>query len=193
VLTRRNRVFTCSWSDWFIEEADMWRPDAWDIVRQRPDLTFQILTKRPERIRESLPRDWGAGWENVWLGVSVENQKAGKTRIPLLAKVPARVRFLSVEPLLERVTPLFWPLQSLSWVIVGGESGSATESRACEVQWVRDVVRQCKDIGVPVFVKQLGSSWARDTRCPDTHGGDPNYWPVDLRVREFPETIDATR
>src|SRR4051794_20471332 len=62
-------VFTCSWSDWFHEAADSWREDAWDVLRQTPHLTYQILTKRPERITELLPEDWGDGWSNVWLGV----------------------------------------------------------------------------------------------------------------------------
>lgn len=68
-------VFTCSWSDFFIDEADKWRQNAWDIIRRTPHLIYQILTKRPERIKQCLPPDWGDGWQNVWLGTSVENQK----------------------------------------------------------------------------------------------------------------------
>lgn len=95
------RVFTCSWSDWFHEAADEWRADAWAIVRQTPHLTYQILTKRPERIAAALPPDWGAtGYPNVWLGVSAEYQRQANERIPLLLRVPAVVRFVSAEPLL---------------------------------------------------------------------------------------------
>src|SRR3990167_6423690 len=68
-------VFTCSWSDWFHHEADSWRPDAWEIVRRCPNLHFQILTKRAERMARHLPSDWGHGYTNVWLGVSVESKK----------------------------------------------------------------------------------------------------------------------
>lgn len=94
-------VFTCSMSDFFHEDADQWRDDAWDVIRRTPHLTWQILTKRPERILEHLPADWGAlGWSNVWMGTSVENQHFADIRIPLLLKVPAVVRFLSCEPLL---------------------------------------------------------------------------------------------
>lgn len=93
-------VFTCSWSDWFITDADEWRPEAWDIIRKTPHLTYQILTKRPENIKERLPADWGKGYPNVWLGVSVENQKAAEDRIFELLSIRAAVRFLSVEPLL---------------------------------------------------------------------------------------------
>lgn len=95
-------VFTCSWSDWFIEEADPWREEAWDIVRMTPQHTYQILTKRPERIAKHLPSDWDRQdrWRHVWLGVSVENQAEADKRIPYLLATPAAVRWLSCEPLL---------------------------------------------------------------------------------------------
>ncbi len=67
------KVFTCSWSDWFIKEADPWRDEAWSIIRATPNIIYQILTKRAESIHDCLPEDWGNGWPNVWLGVSVEN------------------------------------------------------------------------------------------------------------------------
>lgn len=88
-------VFTCSWSDWFISEADTWRPVAWDIIKSTPHLIYQILTKRPERILDALPADWGTGYPNVWLGVSVENQETAQTRLPLLERIPAVLRFVS--------------------------------------------------------------------------------------------------
>jgi protein gp37 len=99
-LAPGSRIFTCSWSDWFIGEADPWRPQAWGIVHDTPQFTYLILTKRPERIAEHLPSDWGAGYPNVWLGVSTENQDAADERIPLLLDTPAAVHFLSCEPLL---------------------------------------------------------------------------------------------
>lgn len=92
--------FTCSWSDFFIAEADLWRSEAWDIIRATPQITYQILTKRPERIATGLPNDWGEGYPNVWLGVSCENQAAADERVPLLVDTPAAVRFISAEPLL---------------------------------------------------------------------------------------------
>jgi protein gp37 len=148
------RVFTCSWSDWFHEGADAWRAEAWDIIRRTPHLTYQILTKRPERILFHLPDDWGDGWPNVWLGVSVENQR-WTTRTVELAKVPAHLRFLSCEPLLG-------PLDvgdalgflGIGWVIAGGESGA--NARPCDEAWLRSLAAQCKRVGVPFFLKQLG-------------------------------------
>jgi protein gp37 len=91
-------IFTCSWSDFFIEEADQWRPEAWEIIRATPQHTYQILTKRPERMDVNLPPGWP--FPNVWLGVSVENQKMADRRIPILLQTPAVVRFISAEPLL---------------------------------------------------------------------------------------------
>lgn len=98
------RVFTCSWSDFFIEEADGWRDEAWDIIRRTPHLTYQILTKRPENIFARLPEDWGEGYPNVWLGVSAENQEMANLRVGRLMSLPARIRFVSAEPLLSRIT-----------------------------------------------------------------------------------------
>ncbi len=92
-------IFTCSWSDWFHEDADEWRDEAWAIVRECPQHTFQILTKRPELIPERLPPDWGDGYPNVWLGVSIENARH-TFRADLLREVPAALRFISAEPLL---------------------------------------------------------------------------------------------
>jgi len=94
------KVFVCSWSDFFIEEADEWREEAWSEIRQAPHLTWIILTKRPQNISDRLPGDWGNGWPNVWLGVSAENQPAADERIPILLQTPAVVRFVSVEPML---------------------------------------------------------------------------------------------
>ena len=104
--SHRALVFTCSWSDWFIEEADPWRNDAWAIIRQCPWLIFQVLTKRADRIADHLPHDWGNGYPNVWLGISAEDQKYYDLRWRDLAEVPAVVRFVSMEPLLAPIDVL---------------------------------------------------------------------------------------
>ena len=96
-------IFTCSWSDWFHESADEWRPEAWQVIRQTPRHTYQILTKRPERIADHLPWDWSPeNYPNVWLGVSIESQRYD-FRAALLCTIPAAVRFISAEPLLARL------------------------------------------------------------------------------------------
>ncbi len=101
--TEPQTIFTCSWSDFFIEEADPWRDEAFEIIAKTPQHTYQILTKRPDRMLDYISRSaylTNAPLNNVWLGVSVEDQKTADERIPLLLQTPAAVRFLSVEPLL---------------------------------------------------------------------------------------------
>jgi protein gp37 len=92
-------VFTCSWSDWFHPDADAWRDEAWDIIRRTPQHTYQILTKRTELIADRLPKDWGRGYPNVWLGTSIEGQRYDY-RAAELCQFPAAVHFISAEPLL---------------------------------------------------------------------------------------------
>ena len=173
------KIFTCSWSDFFIQEADEWRPDAWDVIRRTPQHTWQILTKRPERIADHLPPDWGNGWPHVWLGTSVEDQKAADERIPHLMSIPAKVRFLSCEPLLgpvdisqllrhfnisltgerdketgglKAVVSEAAPL--IHWVIAGGESGP--NARPMHPDWARSLRDQCAAAGVAFHFKQWG-------------------------------------
>jgi protein gp37 len=118
-------VFTCSWSDWFHEDADPWRDEAWEVIRAAPDLTFQILTKRPERIADHLPADWGDGYPNVWLGVTIENRRF-VDRADVLREVPAAVRFISAEPLLG---PLVATASSPEWVWADGYTAPTSTSR----------------------------------------------------------------
>lgn len=161
-------VFTCSWSDFFIEEADGWRDDAWKIIRQTPHLTYQILTKRPENIIDRLPIDWGNGWgngwPNVWLGVSVEMQRYADERIPILVSIPATVKFLSCEPLLGAIDLQLAGFnygrdshhEYIDWVIAGGESGP--NYRPADLEWFRSIRDQCQSANIPFFFKQIGGS-----------------------------------
>lgn len=184
------RVFTCSWSDWFHPAADAWRDAAWAIVGATPHLTYQILTKRPNRIAGHLPADWGeTGYPNVWLGVSVE-AAATSFRVQQLGRVPAAVRFVSYEPALGPFWPGLWG-DVLDWVIVGGESGGR-EARPFDLRWAADAIQQGRAHGIPIFVKQLGSVWARDHHARDGHGGDPAEWPPELRVRQSPAALDPS-
>lgn len=194
-------VFTCSWSDFFIKEADEWRDEAWAIIKATPHLTYQILTKRIDRVRECLPKDWGNnGYPNVWLGVSVENQERADERIPALMGIPAVVRFLSCEPLLAplnlRDYIYGYHESPLHWIIIGGESGHETGKyryRECDAEWIMSIISQCAG-SVPVFVKQLGTFLAKKMFLKDSHGGDINEWGdlstyvnIDIRIREFPK------
>ncbi len=150
-------IFTCSWSDFFIEEGDQWRDDVWEVIRRTPRHIYQVLTKRPERIRECLPPDWGAGWPHVWLGVTTENQKAAERRIPLLLEIPAAKRWICAEPLLgplqiRRYLTIDSPAAGLHWVITGAETGP--EARIMDEDWVRSLRDQCAAAGVPLWYKQ---------------------------------------
>jgi protein gp37 len=107
------RIFSCSLSDFFIQEGDKWRPEAWAIMRQTPQHTYLILTKRPRRVQRCLPPDWRAGYPNVWLGVSVEDAYTQARRLPVLQTIPAVHRFVSIEPLLAPSAPL--DLTGISW------------------------------------------------------------------------------
>lgn len=157
-------VFSASLSDIFLAEADAWRPDLWALIRETPNLTWQILTKRPERIRENLPPDWGPGYENVWLGTSVETQEYADRRIPELAAVPAALKFLSCEPLLGplNLRPYLnaagaWG--GIAWVITGGESG--TGYRPMLEAWALGVRDACVAAEVPFFFKQWGGPFGK--------------------------------
>jgi protein gp37 len=186
VIEPGKKVFTCSWSDWFHKDADAWRPEAWEIIRRRPDLTFQIVTKRVERIAEHLPADWGKGWPNVWLIVTVENQEFAETRIPKLIEIPAAVRGLSIEPMLGPISFRWakWQpfsqvpggatneldgLRKLDWVICGGESGLG--ARPMNPDWARSLRDQCVAAGVPFHFKQWGE-WAPREIALEYYGAD---------------------
>lgn len=171
---RTERVFTCSWSDWFHHDADPWREEAWAIIRRCPNLVFQILTKRPARIAGHLPADWGVGYPNVWLGVSVEDRRHGLPRVDVLRSVPAALRFLSIEPLLEDLGPI--NLDGIGWVIVGGESGP--DHRPMDHAWARSIRDQCQAVEVPFFFKQ--------SSAPQTEMGTE----LDGRIeRNFPQPL----
>lgn len=144
-----SRIFVDSMSDLFHESMPLdYLQEIFEVMRECPRHVFQILTKREKRLAELAPRlTWP---ENVWLGVSVENQKYTR-RIDVLREVPAHVRFLSCEPLLG---PLDLDLTGIQWVITGGESGR--KHRPIEEQWVLDIREQCREAGVAFFHKQWG-------------------------------------
>lgn len=178
-----SRIFVCSWSDFFHEDADLWRDEAWEIMENSPQYNFLIPTKRIERVSKVCPSDWlqGDALENVWLGISVENQETYNKRLPMLLKIHASVKWLSVEPMLGPINFSEPDCQTyaqdrINWVVFGGESGP--NCRTMDIDWLRNGVNQCKAANVPVFVKQLGG-W------PNTYH-ELSDFPEDLRIREFP-------
>ncbi len=153
----------------------------------RPDVTWIILTKRAERMARYFS---GPAAPNIWMGASVENADHA-FRIEDLRKARASIKFLSLEPLLGPLPAL--NLHGIDWVIVGGESG--TGARSCHIEWIEDIVEQCQESGVPVFVKQLGAKpryrsplifGYAHLNLKSPKGGDMAEWTEHLRVREFP-------
>ncbi len=186
------RIFVNSMSDLFHEQVpDSFIEQVWDTMRRTPQHTYQILTKRPERMASLCQRINSTPLPNVWLGTSVENQAAADERIPALCRTPAAIRFLSCEPLLGFVTILphligYHTDNLLDWVIIGGESGP--HARPMEMRWVDLLMAECEHAAVACFVKQLGSVWAKAHHASDSHGGTMDEWPEHLRVREYPQT-----
>lgn len=192
-------IFTCSWSDFFIEQADEWRADAWDVIRETPHHTWQILTKRPERIMECLPPDWGDGWPNVWLGVTVEDSRS-VDRMIIMKNIPAKLKFVSFEPLLESIKDrllMDWIVDAnlfnyFHWFIIGGESGNDSgdwKYRPCELLWIANLISMTHLINplLKIFVKQLGTHLAKELHLRDRHGGDITEWPgTSFNIRQMP-------
>jgi len=143
-------VFVNSMSDLFHEEVPLdFIQEVFRVMRDNPQHVFQVLTKRAERLLELSPHlKWS---HNIWMGVSVEDQKV-EHRIDLLRETGARVKFLSLEPLIGPLPNL--DMKNIDWVIVGGESGH--NPRPMHVDWVIDIQEQCEKSDVPFFFKQWG-------------------------------------
>ncbi len=151
-------VFCSSMADVFEDHSvvALERQKLWPLIEATPWLIWLLLTKRPENVLRMVPYEWlwPDCWPgNVWVGTSVENQRRAVQRIPVLCQVPASVRFLSCEPLLETVSLQEW-IGLLDWVIVGGESGVG--ARPMALSWARDLRDQCQAACVPFFFKQWG-------------------------------------
>ena len=177
---RPSKIFVNSMSDMFHEDISLDNIQrVFDVMRRADWHQFQILTKRSERLVElNNEIDWP---DNVWMGVSIEDNPTRK-RIADLTLVDAKVRFLSIEPLLQDLPNL--ALDGIHWVIVGGESGP--NARPIQEGWVIAIVGDCKIQGVPVFVKQMGSVWAKNHNAKDSKGGDMAEWSFTLQYREYP-------
>jgi protein gp37 len=201
-LSTPSKIFASSLTDFFHEECDAFRHEAWAIIKKCPQHTFQILTKRIDRARNHLPALWQDGWKNVWMGTSIGSQASTHRMVDLVVGITAKIKFLSLEPLrgpidLNAVTwqaPSmpnvdFQVLGGIHWVIVGGESGNNIGQyryRECKIEWIEMIIDQCQRAGIPVFVKQLGTHLAKQLKLSDRHGGNIDEWPQHLQIREFP-------
>lgn len=206
------RIFPCSMTDMFADfVSDDLIHQMFSVMAMTPRHTYQVLTKRAARMAEyPCPR-----LPNVWMGVSVEDQRTADERIPLLLRTPAAVRWVSYEPALESVDwhpylvpkeerdgyaevlthfPAEWTVPkrmrlrtSLDWIVIGGESGPG--ARPFDLHWAWKTIDQFRNAGVPCFVKQFGAFPKREDKrlkLRDRKGGDMSEWPEWARVREFP-------
>lgn len=162
----RRKVFCCSLADVFDNQAPAaWREDLWRLIWATPALDWLLLTKRPQNIAKMVPNHIERPWPypNVWLGTTVENQDEAVRRIPHLLNAPAKVHFLSCEPLLGRIhlprQDTYW--NPIDWVISGGESGP--NARPWHPDWARSLREQCADMNIPFFWKQNGEYSQEDS------------------------------
>lgn len=155
-------VWTCFSSDFLLEDADEWRPEAWAMMRQRSDLHFMFITKRIHRLWECLPDDWGSGYDNVSICVTCENQAAADERLPVFKRLPIKYKGIACEPLLEKIDLLKYLSDDIYQLVAGGESGP--NARLCRYEWILSLRDQCMAMGVPFMFKQTGANFERDGR-----------------------------
>ena len=158
-------VMTCFTSDFFHPDADAWRPKVWQMMRERSDLTFYFVTKRPERFYEGLPADWGDGYENVHICCTCENQYQTDRRLPVFLNLPIRHKEILHEPMLQEIHIEKYLEQyhdQIECVSCGGESGEG--ARLCDYGWIILTRMQCDKFGVPFHFHQTGSLFKRGNR-----------------------------
>ena len=197
-------IFASSFTDFFHPAIDSYRDEAWKIIKDCPQHTFQILTKRPERIADHLPADWGYGYHNVWLGTTIENDNSKHRLITLsnLKTTSSKFKiFVSYEPAIGYLDMAYddvltsYAFEQLDWLIVGGESGNGTiaedpktkwKYRKCNLVWIEYIIKQCRKYHIPVFVKQMGTYLAKEMKLKARHGDDVSEWPEYYQKQMFP-------
>ncbi len=155
-------VYTCFTSDFFLEDADEWRGEAWDMIRLRRDLRFLMITKRIHRFAQCVPEDWGGGWDHVAVCCTTENQDRADYRLPIYLEAPIKHKIIICEPLLGPVDLSPFLNESIEEVVAGGESGPF--ARVCDYDWVLDLRAQCVRAGVAFTFKQTGARFRKDGR-----------------------------
>ena len=148
-------------TDFLLPEADAWRGDCWDMIRQRQDCTFLFLTKRIERFAACVPEDWGDGWDNVVVGCTVENQRRAEERLPIFSRLPIRHKNIICQPMLSPIR-LEQYLDGVELVVAGGESDRF--ARPLDYRWVLDLREQCIRRSVSFSFRQCGTHFIKDGR-----------------------------
>lgn len=151
----------CMNSDFFLEEADCWREDVWNIIHMRPDVIFFLLTKRPERVERCLPKDWGNGWENVFFNVTCENQKRADERIPIMLELPFRHKGIMAAPFIGKVSiEKYLSANQIEQVICCGENYAG--ARVCNFEWVKSLSDECRKHNVTFCFIETGTCFVKD-------------------------------
>lgn len=155
-------VWTCFTSDFLLEDADEWRKEAWDMIRERSDLHFLFITKRITRFYECIPDDWGDGWDNVTVYCTCENQAMADMRLPVYAAAPIKHKKIICEPCLEYVDFKKYLSPEISFVSVGGESGN--DAREMRYEWALAMRDDCISCGAGFEFRQTGAVFVKDGR-----------------------------
>lgn len=155
-------LWTCFTSDFFLEEADEWRDEAWRMIAARPDIRFIFITKRITRLPQVLPADWGDGYPNVRIGCTCENQARADERLPVFLNAPISHRFIVCEPLLSPIDLSPYLDARIDEVSVGGESGEG--ARVCDYDWIQAIRSACIKQNVAFSFHQTGANFRRDGR-----------------------------
>lgn len=157
------QIRICMTSDFFLEEADIWRDDVWKIIKIRSDVKFFILTKRAHRISKCLPDDWLDGYDNVILNVTCENQKRADERIPILLDIPAKHKGIMVAPFIGKVSiSKYLKSGAIEQVIAGGENYDG--SRICKYEWVKCLSDECINNNVTFCFIETGNKFEKDSK-----------------------------
>ena len=157
------KIRVCMTSDFFLQEVDPWRDEAWEIMRQRSDVIFYLLTKRPERVADHLPKDWGDGWENIFFNVTAENQRRADERIPILLTLPFRHKGVMCAPFIGAVSlAKYLPAGQIEQVVCGGENYDG--ARPCNFEWVKQLRSECMEYQVSFTFIETGTKFIKDRK-----------------------------
>lgn len=163
------KISVCMTSDFFLEEADEWRSDAWDIMRTRRDVIFYLLTKRPQRVAECLPADWGDGWDNIFFNVTCENQKRADERMPILLDLPFKHKGVQCAPFIGPVSlAKYLDSGQIEQVICGGENYGGR--RPCNYEWVKALREECVSRDITFCFVETGTVFIKDGKTYELKG-----------------------
>lgn len=175
--------FLCFQSDFLLEEADEWRKECWQMIKERSDCTFLFLTKRIDRFMQCIPEDWGDGYENVVVSCTIENQKNADYKLGIFKELPIKHKGITAQPLIEKINIEKY-LKGIEFVVVGGESDKM--ARPLDYDWVLDIREQCIRQNISFEFRQCGTHFIKDGKtyvlkvkdlCSQARLANINYTP----------------